>query len=84
MEEGQDFAGDMASWVNEENEESVRRALGWSSVQDVSNMGLAGCRLDWEDEEDNGEAVQFNLTLDSLVKTVEKVYVGAKGRHGSR
>ena len=54
MEEGQDFAGDMASWVNEENEESVRRALGWSSVQDVSNMGLAGCRLDWEDEEDNG------------------------------
>ena len=37
-----------------------------------------------EDEEDNKVAVQFNLTLDSLVKTVGKVYVGAKDRHGCR
>ena len=29
------------------------------------------------DEEDNEEAVQFNLALDSLVKTVEKMYIGA-------
>ena len=36
------------------------------------------------DEEDNEEAVQFNLALDSLVKTVERVYIGAKGTHGSR
>ena len=36
------------------------------------------------EEEDNEEAVQFNLALDSLLKTVERVYIGAKGRHGSR
>ena len=36
------------------------------------------------EEEDNEEGVQLNLALDSLLKTVERVYIGAKGRHGSR
>ena len=36
------------------------------------------------DEEEDEAAVDFNLGLDSLVKTVERVYIGAPGRNGSR